>query len=300
MLNFKEITLKDKEYIKSYLEKNMGEDSEFTFTNLFIWRKGYKIFYDIIDEIPCLFYFYMENLPVCAIPVKLCEDKELEEKALKAAMEMYISLKEKYDEIIFYVFDKVLAEKIEKSLNFDKKFQEDIDSFDYVYLIDDLINLSGKKYHTKKNHVNKFKKKYNWTYESLDENSADECLDVFDRWRNLKEVNIKEDYEREAVSEIFSNWNDLNVKGGAIRVDGKMVAFSIGEPMNEDTVVIHFEYADNNYDGVFPMINQQFLINQWSNYKYVNREEDMGILGMRKAKQSYRPVYMVKKYNVKI
>ena len=86
------------------------------------------------------------------------------------------------------------------------------------------------------------------------------------------------------------------MRGGCLRVDGAMVAFSVGEPLCEDTVVIHLEHADTDYVGAFAMMNQQFLAHEWQDYTYVNREEDMGIPGLRKAKESYRPAFMVKKY----
>ena len=95
-----------------------------------------------------------------------------------------------------------------------------------------------------------------------------------------------------------NNWEKLDIAGGCLTVDGKMVAFSFGEVLcyPESIVVIHLEHADTDYQGSFPMINQQFLEHQWSDFKLVNREEDMGLDGLRKAKKSYYPILMTEKF----
>ena len=174
-------------------------------------------------------------------------------------------------------------------------FTEDEDSHDYVYRTNDLINLSGNKYHSKKNHVNRFKSTYSYEYHTMTPKYRDMCLEMFNKWCETK-TGIEEQHE--AVSELLSNWELLNITGGCITVDGEMVAFSFGEPLcsNNKIAVIHLEHANTDYTGSFATINQQFLENEWSDFEYVNREEDMGIEGLRKAKQSYHPAFMVKKY----
>ena len=301
MIEFKEISLENKIEIDELIKDNKGNDSEFTFTNLFIWRKSYKTRYTVIEDIPC-FVYRREGFPcAAAIPVKPKGNKELEEKCINAARSLKEYFSDNKEKCNLYIFEGELAKKIFENIPGINSYEEDRDSFDYVYLVDDLTNLSGKKYHGKKNHVNKFKKLYNWSYKPLKGDMADLCLDVFCRWCKLKGEEKKgccEEYE--AVYELVSNWDKLDVKGGCLYADEKMVAFSIGEQLNPEMAVIHFEYADNEYEGAFPMMNQQFLINCWQDYKYVNREEDMGIEGMRKAKESYRPVFLVPKYIVKI
>lgn len=301
MIEFKEISLENKKEIEELIEENKGNDSEFTFTNLFIWRKSYHTRYTVIDDVPCFVYRH-EGFPcAAAIPVKPKENNELEEKCINAAVTLKKYFSGNEENCNLYIFKEELAKKISERIYGSENYTEDRDSFDYVYSVKDLTELSGKKYHGKKNHVNKFKRLYNWSYMPLTKEMADRCLDVFCRWCKLKGEEKKgccEEYE--AVNELVSNWDKLDVKGGSIFVDDKMVAFSIGEQLNPNMAVIHFEYADNEYDGVFPMINQQFLINCWQDYEYVNREEDMGIEGMRKAKESYRPVLLVPKYIVEI
>ncbi len=301
MIEFKEISLENKNEIEELIEGNKGNDSEFTFTNLFIWRKSYHTVYTVIDSIPCFVYRH-DGFPCAAsIPVKPQGDVTLEEKCINAAMALKKYFTSNEESCNLYLFDEKLAKRISEAVPEVECYTEDRDSFDYVYLVKDLTELSGKKYHGKKNHVNKFKRLYNWSYMPLKADIAEQCLDVFCRWCKLKGDEKKgccEEYE--AVNEIVSNWDRLDVKGGCLVVDEKMVAFSIGEMLNPEMAVIHFEYADNEYEGAFPMMNQQFLINCWQDCQYVNREEDMGIEGMRKAKESYRPAFLVKKYIVKI
>jgi hypothetical protein len=104
--------------------------------------------------------------------------------------------------------------------------------------------------------------------------------------------------ESVAIKEAFTHFDDLGVKGGAILIDGKLEAFTLGEPLNRETVVIHIEKANPAYEGLYPMIHQAFLEQEWSEYTYVNREQDLGEEGLRKAKESYFPHHMVHKYKV--
>ena len=122
---------------------------------------------------------------------------------------------------------------------------------------------------------------------------------MFEQWFESKKDTmdgISEQYE--AVKNLIDNFDELHIKGGCLLIDGKIVAFSFGEVLSfkNSIAVIHLEHADVDYRGSFPMINQQFLENEWSSLTYVNREEDMGIMGLRNAKKSYKPCFMVKKY----
>ena len=180
------------------------------------------------------------------------------------------------------------------------KTEEDVNSNDYVYNVTDLIELKGKKYHSKRNFINRFEK-YNYVYERMTPMYKSECLELFKKWYSEKSediVGIDEHFE--AVSELINNWENLDITGSCIRVDGKMVAFSFGEAINDKMVVVHLEHADINYDGSFPMMNKLFLENEWKDFIYVNREEDMGLEGMRRAKKSYHPCHMARKYLAKL
>ena len=153
---------------------------------------------------------------------------------------------------------------------------------------------------SKRNFINRFKKDHNYNYESLNENSKKECIEVAREWCERKNCAM----EGSAIKELTAceiallNMEELGLKGGAIRTDGKIVAFSLGEKINDETVIVHFEKADTEYNGIFQVINNEFIKNDWSDTIYVNREEDMGIEGLRKAKMSYMPEFMLESYEV--
>ena len=293
MIEMEYITLDKKELIKDYLSQRCTQNSEFTFTNLFMWRKSYDIRYAIINNSLCLMPKHSSGPRSATFPIGGTA-------YIKETVEELIDYFVKRDEEpLIRLYDDKSVQQLNEL--FPNKFiiTEDINAYDYVYNVKDLINLSGKKYHGKKNHINKFKSLYNYEYSTMTPSDKEECLNLFDKWYESKKYEIAGvSEEREAVAEFLDNWKELDIVGGCIRVDGKMVAFSFGEPLCgcKNTVVIHLEHADTNYQGIYPMINQQFLEHEWSEFEYVNREEDMGLEGLRKAKQSYRPVFMVKKY----
>ena len=172
------------------------------------------------------------------------------------------------------------------------------DSADYVYETKKLISLSGKKYHGKKNHINKFKKLYpDWSYETISSENVEDCFQMALEWR--RQNGCEDDEEKSAEMCVTLNalrlLEELKLRGGLIRAGGKVVAFSIGEPVCDDTMVVHIEKAYADLQGAYPMINQQFLEHEASQYRYVNREEDLGEEGLRQAKESYHPVFLVEK-----
>lgn len=298
MFELNEITIDKKELLNKYLRRRCSNNSEFSFTNLFMWRKGYDMKYVILDDMLCIMPRHADGPRSATFPIGFIAD-DGREKDIKGAIEKLLAYFEDNGMVpLIRLYDERTVQKLTDTFPGRFIITEDRNSFDYVYSIEELTNLSGKKFHAKKNHVNKFRKLYpDFKYERMTPDNAAECLALFDSWRENKEFEIDGfDEEREAIVELLSNWKNLDVTGGCLRVDGKMVAFSLGEPLRDDAVVIHLEHADTSYNGAFAMMNQQFLEHEWQDYKYVNREEDMGLPGMRKAKESYRPVFMVKKY----
>jgi hypothetical protein len=179
---------------------------------------------------------------------------------------------------------------------------EDRDNFDYLYSVKSLSTLAGKKLDGKRNHVNKFKKLYNYKYEELSDSNLKDCKDILEKWsiqRNYAEQSSLI-VERKANYDVLEHYNELKLKGAVIKVNGVSEAFTVGEQLNRNTVVVHIEKANSDIHGLYPLINQQFLINQWSYMEYVNREQDLGIEGLGHAKLSYNPVDFVKKFNVEL
>ena len=163
-----------------------------------------------------------------------------------------------------------------------------------------MIQLSGRRYHSKKNHLNRFIKSYEFEYLNLDVELVECFLDMQEEWCQLNECTddtslLSEDY---AIHTALTCFEDMDFSGGAIRIDSKLEAFSLGEPLNNKTAVIHIEKANPEIPGLYCAINQMFCSNAWSHMAYINREQDLGIEGLRKAKASYYPHHMVNKYIV--
>lgn len=166
------------------------------------------------------------------------------------------------------------------------------DLSDYFYNTSDLINLSGKKFHQKRNHVNSFTSKYSHTYIPVSTDDPDSLKLLKNACDTLYDPNSGEDFADEyiAINELIGNFEALGLSAGVIISDGIPVAYSIGEHMSQDTALIHIEKANKNFSGSFAAINKMFAAHEFSDTLFINREEDMGLEGLRKAKLSYHPV----------
>lgn len=297
MLELQEITLDKKDVINRYLQRKCSKNSEFTFTNLFMWRKSYDMRYVILNDMLCIMPQHRGGPRSATFPIGFMREDGSEGDIVPVIETLLEYFRETGAEPLIRLYDDDAVERLIKAFPGKFLITEDVNYFDYVYRVEDLTRLAGKRYHGKKNHINRFKKLYHWEYQKMTPENSGECIALFDRWYTNKKNEIPGiEEEREAVLELFRNWKDLDITGGCIRVDGKMVAFSVGEPLCKKMAVIHLEHADTDYEGAFTIMNQQFLEHEWQDFELVNREEDMGIPGMRKAKESYRPVFMVKKY----
>jgi predicted GNAT family N-acyltransferase len=185
---------------------------------------------------------------------------------------------------------------------------------DYIYSVDDLAQLSGRKYQPKRNHINRFESKYQYTFAPLTALDFEECLSLECRWQRQKmepsqsAVEVRNRVEHEcppseehiAISRAFEAYDELGLVGGVLRVDGQVVAFTYGSPLSDSLFCTHIEKADADYEGAFQMINRCFAqMLQQMGFQQVNREEDMGIAGLRRAKQSYYPVLMQEKMSLR-
>lgn len=177
-------------------------------------------------------------------------------------------------------------------------FEESRDAFDYIYLRSDLADLSGKKYHGKRNHISAFSKKHDWFYKPITPNNIEEVKLCAEKW--YAENKGREDKylrtEKRGVETILNNMELLGVKGGAIYADGGVVAFTLGSQISGEIFDIHIEKALSDYAEGYTVINREFA-RTLENYKYINREDDMGLEGLRKAKLSYKPAILLKKYS---
>lgn len=178
--------------------------------------------------------------------------------------------------------------------------EETRDHWDYIYAVEELIALKGKKFHKKKNLLNQFKKNYQYQYEPMSPECVEEVLVMQDEWYKWYEENNPSEAlkaENHAITRVLLNCDQIHgLMGATLRVDGKVIAYTVAEPLCEDSLVIHFEKGDIRYKGVYQAINQMFLENEAAEFTNVNREQDLGDAGLRKAKLSYNPMFFLKKF----
>ena len=293
---FTEITLKDKQLFDRHLKLHNPQVSELTFTNLFAWRNFYRFKYAEINGLLCIIAKPCGSEPYALMPIGSL-DSEVFEDTYKELRDYFRQMgwkpvfkKIAHDELVYF----------KTHVNSDEDMVYDRDNSDYLYSTMDLIHLKGKKYDGKRNHINKFKSKYDFSYVPLDCSLIVECSRIMEEWCREKNCNCQEgDYcERQANMELLKNLRYLECKGALLYVNGRYEAFTAGEMLNGDTAVIHIEKANTAIPGLYTIINQQFLEKEWKDAAYVNREQDLGLEGMRKAKLSYNPLKMVDKYTV--
>jgi len=173
---------------------------------------------------------------------------------------------------------------------------------DYLYRREALATLAGKKLQPKRNHCNKFQKLYpDYEYVPLVPDMIPECLELCDSWEETKgetSGRLGAEAERKSIECVFRNWDALGAQGGVLRVAGRIVAFTYGGPVNYDTFDVCVEKADTCFDGAYAVINRDFARSLPSRFVYVNREEDLGAEGLRRAKESYKPEILLHKYTV--
>ena len=290
---FQEINLNDKNLIDSYLKQEKFMISDISFGNLFIWRLARKIAFCIINDCLIIETTYTNQPPFCFFPIGVGDKKS----AIKT---LYSYYKQKGQNLILHSIEKhnidllkeIFGNEISPILNRDRS--------DYIYKTNDLIELVGRKYHKKKNHLNRFFEEYKgFTFELIGENNLTELLETWEKWN--KSSNDKGlQNESKGIIRVFKNYMDLGLLGGLLRYNENIIAFSFGEIISKELCIIHIEKADIQYKGAYQAINQQLLAHCFNNITYVNREEDLGIEGLRKAKMSYNPEIILEKYEITI
>ena len=289
--DFKPIEVQHKEIFKRFFHEDPPQISELTFTNLIIWRHRYHPAWVQWEDF-LLIVFNPQDTPPFGLPPIGKGDKS------KALDMLCGRLRQITPEVKIC---RVYEEFVEKYVDHDRYNSIlDRDNSDYVYRAMDLIQLSGRNYHRKKNHLNRFLKNYRFEYRVLDMELVECFLDMQEKWCQMKECVDKQDLLSEdyAIHKALTHFEELDYRGGAVQIDSKIEAFSLGEPLNTDTAVIHIEKANPDIPGLYSTINQFFCSNAWSNMDWINREQDLGVEGLRKAKESYHPHHMVNKYTL--
>ncbi len=297
-MDWKELELSDKDLINSYFKNSISEASELTFTNLFLWRAGYDIQYKIIEGMLCIRHVDIMRQPLLFIPLGCSSTANVCGLVISELMKEWNT---RTFPLILSPLTKQQADTIMNSFPGKFDFYEESTSSDYIYSIPELINLQGRKFHNKKNMVNRFKRDHGFEYLPITSDIIDDVVTAAEEWCEIKDCEnyIELEHEKEGIFECLENFQKLDCDGGVIRIDGKIIAFTFGEALTDNMAVIHIEKADPRIIGSYQIINQQYLAHRWSGYKWVNREGDMGIEGLQQAKLSYNPVRMIRKYSLK-
>ncbi|MCP4715160.1 MAG: DUF2156 domain-containing protein [Deltaproteobacteria bacterium] len=290
---FKRIALGDRDVIQRMLQPFQPGTSELTFTNLFMWQAHSRAQWSICMD--CLVIVCRDEKGYYALPpVGPARQRK------RAALTVLAWLRDEKAQALPRIerADVHLAEACEGKR--DLTVAPVRDHFDYVYQSRHLIQLKGRKLHAKKNHINKFRRTYDYSYLELARRHVKACRDLADQWcrRHRCCENIGLTGEWEAIRRALNNFQHLPVRGSAVVVNGKIEAFTFGELLSSDTAVIHIEKANPDIPGLYAVINQQFCEQAWGEVSYVNREQDLGDAGLRKAKLSYNPDHFIEKFTI--
>ncbi|HFE9682426.1 TPA: DUF2156 domain-containing protein [Clostridium perfringens] len=298
---FKKITLKDKYLYYKYINKNKFLSCEYSFATLFMWKEFNNIEYDILNNIFIIKKYDNNNGDFFMEPLGDIDDSSL----INIINHLELIRKEEERKWLFGDISIGFLNRLKGIYKEDLIFEEEVNNFDYVYDFNDLINLSGKKFRKKRNKYNQFIKNYNYKTEFfksfLDNKEKKECLEFLDKW--YLENKQKDD---EFLAEINGTRNLINYLEKLdldlikLYVDNKLIGISIGERFNDRTYIVHVEKCLKDFNGAYAFINNALLKNSFLDLKYVNREEDLGVLGLRKSKMSYNPKFLERKYLVKI
>lgn len=295
MLEFKKISLTDKSWVDELLKFSDFRGAEYNFTNLFIWEPVFESKICRFKDFLLLTSGTGENTRYL-FPAGKGDYKEVlsvlaEDAKLKRVPFIIIGIPPEMVETVKSFFPE------------NNGVDPVRDSFDYVYESEKLITLSGKKLQPKRNHLARFTELLNWSYEVIDEKNLEECVQFTEGWCievGGCEGNKSLSSELCAVGRALTHFFELKLSGGLIRLDGRVVAYSIGEKLNSDTLIIHIEKASASIRGAYQAINREFAQRNAAGLKYINREDDAGDLGLRQAKTSYYPAFMQEKYIAKI
>jgi hypothetical protein len=284
--DFKKIRLEDKPIFDTHYQHYPPMHSGELFTTMISWGEYVEYRYAKIDD-------------TIIILSKDSNGTVLHPPSGKFNIDLFkqvMSLAEKEDSVFGFIKQ---AEKNLLATQFPTvKIEEDRDFFDYVYQASDLAELPGTKYGKIRNRLHKFTKNFSYTTEEIAENNMDEVHEFLKRWCLWKDCGSDEllENERKAIIYSMKHFFDFSLKGLALRIDGKIQAIAVYEKMNTDTVVVHFEKGSPDFDGIYKAINMETAQRVRHLVPFIDREEDLGIPGLRQAKLSYHPDHFIEVY----
>lgn len=297
-----QVTIDKKPLLDEYLNSFEYGTSDFSFTSLYMWREINRFSWQIIGDYLCLAgisHLELDKERAFLFP-PLTKTGNYQPSKLRATiLEAKKIFEKKGQEFSIRLLPASMTGFLQAAFPNELIYTGDRPNFDYLYLKKDLIDLAGRKYHTKRNHLNHFKTHYSFKYAPITWDKIDEAMDFISKFNFRKEVPDHEmqllKMEEKAMGDVLTNLDEVGYMTGAIYIGGKIQALSIGGPLGKNTVTVHVEKANTEYRGSYQAINNEFCKHMPKDIKYMNREEDMDIPGLREAKLSYRPIQLVEK-----
>jgi len=300
------ITLEDRKLLDEYLNGFDYKTSGLTYTSLFMWREINMITWKQIGDYMCM--TGADNLDPALDDTfmfpPLTRTGSYEPESLRRTiLEAEKIFEENGRPFVIKLVPFHMLEIFSDAMRGHIVYEADRPNFDYIYDTKDLIELGGRAYHSKKNHLNYFLANYDYEYMKMTPDMTDEGMEFIREFNERKSPEdpherLLLDFEERAMKDVFLNLETVGYLSGVIRIDGRIEAISIGGKLGTKTVTVHVEKANTEYRGLYQAINNEFCRHMASNVKRINREEDMGIPGLRKAKLSYKPVKFVEKYTL--
>jgi uncharacterized protein len=280
--DFQALELENREELLPFFQRFPLEISESTFANHFIWRRYDHPRFTTINGNLCLRCdppdqpaYFLQPLGDNDIPgtIRVC---------LTAASRL----------------SRIPASFAERWCG-GLRCAPDRDDFDYVYKTQDLTELKGKRYDGKRNRIKKFEKSHAWSYTAIGPSDLGACRALFQEWLAAKDPEGGAiDAQQDAIQEALLHYRSLGLVGGAILTEGALAALAIGERLNDQTAVIHIEIVSPRYEGLAQLMNREYVRREWARTAFINREQDLGVPGLRRAKLSYHPEHLVEKYHI--
>ncbi len=288
---FRRFKDEDISIVMEYLKKSKYIESNHNIVNMIMWRFYFPLWICVQKEYLCLIGKH-KNKWFMYMP--LCEERYFKQAVL-CTKQYFENAKIPF---VMSCFTYHQAHMVKEVIP-DMQIIEDRDGFDYIYSIDQLKTLSGKKLQKKRNHLNAFYKEYEnrYMYEKISKANISECIEFLQQWKSDEEDAMLQE-EKKGIKEVFRLWDVLPCEGGLLRIDGVVKAFVISSPLFDKVVQVNVEKADIAIRGCYQAIMVEHIKACLSHYEYVNREDDMGLDSLRQAKMAYNPCSFVSKYRL--
>lgn len=291
---FHKVTLEDRDAVLRHVQNSPYQNCDYSFSNLYGWAEVYGTEVAFHKGMMLVrFKNPSQERQAYLMPVG---DGDLK----GVLLDLQKDLLEKGEEHIILMSVTANALDALKALSPSQiKELPNRDFYDYIYLRENLATLAGKKLQSKRNHIHKFERLYpDWSYEEITADNVEKCIALEGVWLDNTKTDSEKLAERRVVLNALKHKDAIGLTGGCIKVGERVVAFSLGMPVSTDTFDVNIEKADTEYEGAFSIINREFARRVPERYTYLNREEDLGVEGLRKAKLSYNPEYLLCKSTV--